>query len=91
MVLMNAPRIVTNTSSLINRTIQSGGSVGGNLKAGIWTGSPFYTVYNIGTSYSYRAPQTTPNIRQMLLLSTRTPLQYRRGSYTVTHAGTLMG
>lgn len=91
MVLMNAPRIVTNRSSLINRTNQSGGSVGGDKKAGIWSGSAFYTVYNIGTSYSYRAPQTTPNIRQMLLLSTRTPLQYRRGSYSLTHAGTLMG
>ena len=88
---MNAPRIVTNVSSLINRTIESGGAVGGNKKAGIWTGTPFYTVYNIGTSYSYRAPQTTPNIRQMLFLTTRNPLQYRRGSYTVTHAGTLMG
>ena len=88
---MNAPRIVTNIGSLINRTIESGGSVGGNKKAGIWTGSPFYTVYNIGTSYSYRAPQTTPNIRQMLFLTSRNPLQYRRGSYTVTHAGTLMG
>jgi len=91
MVLMSAPRIVTNRSSLINRTNQSGGSVGGNKKAGIWTGSPFYTVYNIGTSYSYRAPQTTPNIRQMLLLTTKNPFQYRRGSYTSTHAGTMVG
>ncbi len=87
---MSAPRVVTNSSSLINRTIQSGGSVGGGKKAGIGN-SVYMRVYNIGTSYEYRMPQTSPNIRQMLLLTTRNPTQYGRGSYTVTHSGTLMG
>ena len=90
MTLMNSPRISTNISSLTNRTIESGGSAGGNLKAGIGN-TVYMRVYNIGNSYEYRIPQTTSNIRQMLFLTTRNPLQYRRGSYTVTHAGTLLG
>jgi hypothetical protein len=91
MTLMNSPRISTHISSLTNRTIESGGSIGGNIKAGIWTGSPYMSINNIGNSYTYRIPQQIPNIRQMIFLTTRYPLQYKRGSYTVTHSGTLLG
>ncbi len=79
-------------SSLIsNRTGQSGGSVGGNTKAGVYTGSPYMRVFNIGNSYTYRIPQRPPSLQQLFTMTTRNPLQYRRGSYAVTHSGTLLG
>jgi len=78
-------------NTIANRTGQSGGSIGGVKKAGIWSGQPFMSVYNVGNSYSYRAPQRVPSLRQLFLFTTRSPLQYRRGSYAVTHSGTLLG
>ena len=78
-------------SAITNRTGQSGGSVGGNKKAGIFGGSIGWPVGNMGKAVFYRAPQRIPNERQNYLLTTRTPLQYRRGSYAVTHTGTLLG
>lgn len=78
-------------STIANRTGQSGGSVGGVKKAGIWGGNVYMSVYNIGNSYSYRVPQTTQGIAFALANTTRNPVQYRRGSYAVTHSGTLMG
>ena len=74
---------------LTNRTIQSGGSVGGVKKAGLWAGNVFMSVNNVGTSYTYRIPQRQPNLRQLLLLTTRNPLQLRRNGYAVTHSGML--
>jgi hypothetical protein len=64
-----------------NRGIQSGGSIGGIKKAGMWTGSPYMSVYNIGNHYTYRAPQTQPSIFFALGNSTRNPVQYRRNGY----------
>jgi hypothetical protein len=78
-------------TTIANRTQQSGGSVGGNKKAGIWGGNVYMSVYNIGNSYSYRAPQVVPSLAFSLKNTTRAPLQYRRGSYAVTHSGTLLG
>jgi len=74
---------------LTNRTIESGGSIGGSKKAGQWNGNIFMRVNNIGNSYTYRIPQKQPSIRQMLFLTTRNPLQLRRGSYSSTHSGML--
>jgi hypothetical protein len=74
---------------LTNRTIESGGSIGGDKKAGQWAGNIFMRVYNVGQSYTYRISQRQPSIRQMLLLTTRNPLQLRRGSYAITHSGML--
>ena len=88
---MNAPKIVTHVSSLINRGFESKGSLGGIKKAGFWTGSPYMSINNIGQSYTYRIPQTSPSLKQFLLSTTRVPLQYRRGSYSITHTGTLLG
>jgi hypothetical protein len=85
----NGPSAYANT--IASRTGQSGGSVGGVKKAGIWGGNVYMAVYNVGSSYSYRAPQTTPNLLFSLTNTTRTPLQYNRGSYAVTHSGTLLG
>jgi hypothetical protein len=74
-------------STIANRTGQSGGSVGGVKKAGIWSGQPFMSVYNVGNSYTFRAPQSIPTLAFSLRNTTRNPLQYKRGSYAVTHSG----
>ena len=73
------------------RSCESGGSCGGNKKAGIWSGQPFMSVRNVGNSYTYRAPQRVPTMAFNMFNTTRNPLQYRRGSYAVTHSGTLLG
>jgi hypothetical protein len=91
MVLMNGPKAVTRVSSIINRGFESNGSLGGVKKAGFWTGSPYMAINNIGQSYTNRIQQTAPPLKQFLLLTTKNPLQYRRGSYSLTHAGTMMG
>jgi len=74
-------------TTIANRTIQSGGSVGGNKKAGIWGGNVYMAVYNVGNSYTYRTPQQVPTLAFSLANTTKHPLQYRRGSYAVTHSG----
>lgn len=77
-----------NVNIIANRTIQSGGSIGGNIKSGTWTGQPFMSVFNVGQSYTYRISQKSETLRQ-LTMTTRNPLQLRRGSYAVTHSGML--
>ena len=71
-----------------NRTGQSGGSVGGNKKAGIWGGNVFMKVNNVGNHFTWRIPQKEPSLRQLFTMTTRNPVQYTRGSYAVTHSGT---
>lgn len=83
----NGPSSYANT--IANRTPQSGGSLGGNKKAGIWGGNVYMSVYNVGTSYYRRAPQSTPTALQMRLLTTRYPTQLRRNGYYASHSGTL--
>lgn len=85
----NGPSTYANT--IANRTQASGGSVGGNKKAGVWGGNVYMGVRNVGNHYSYRAPQTTLPLNQFLVTTTRNPLQYKRGTYSVTHSGTLLG
>jgi len=75
--------------TITNRTGQSGGSVGGVKKAGTWGGNVYMGLYNVGQSYSWRAPQSQPSLAFILRNTTRAPLQYRRGSYAVTHSGML--
>ena len=76
-------------TTIANRTPQSGGSLGGNKKAGIFGGSVSFPRGNLPASVFYRAPQRTPTLAQMKFYSTRSPLQLRRGSYAVTHSGML--
>jgi hypothetical protein len=83
----NGPSSYAN--SIANRTAQSGGSVGGDKKAGIFGGSVGWPRGNIPASVFWRAPQRTPTLLQMALLTTRNPNQLRRGSYAVTHSGVL--
>lgn len=76
-------------NTIANRTAQSGGSVGGVKKPGTWAGNTYMSVYNVGTSYTYRVAQREPTLKQLYLFTTRSPVQYRRGSYAVTHSGML--
>jgi hypothetical protein len=76
-------------NTIANRTGQSGGSIGGVKKPGIWSGQPFMSVTNVGNSYTYRAPQRPPSLRQLFTMTTRFPFQYQRGSYASTHSGML--
>ena len=77
-----------NCNQIANRGPQSGGSIGGVKKSGTWTGQPFMSVFNVGQSYTYRISQKSESLRQ-LTMTTRSPLQLRRGSYAVTHSGML--
>jgi len=90
-IVGHSNRLSRNVSSITNRTGQSGGSVGGVKKAGTWAGSVFMRIYNQGNHYTYRIQQSTPPLSVMFLQTTRNPVQYKRGSYSVTHAGTLLG
>lgn len=75
--------------AITNRTAQSGGSVGGNKKAGIFGGSIGWSVGNMGPAVFNRAPQRIPTMRQNYFLTTRNPVQVRRGSYAATHSSLL--
>jgi hypothetical protein len=78
-------------TTITSRTGESGGSVGGVKKPGTWAGNTYMSLYNQGNSYSYRVAQRIPSLKFSLLNTTLSPLQYRRGSYAVTHSGTLLG
>lgn len=87
MQLSTGSRSARNADSIASRTIQSGGSVGGVKKAGIITFGPTWKRGNMG-NYIVRAPQTTPSLAKMLLLTTRNPVQGTR--YQVYRRGGLM-
>ena len=90
-IVGHSNRLSRSVSSITNRTGQSGGSVGGVKKAGTWAGSVYMAMYNQGSHYTYRVQQSTPPLRVMFTQTTRYPVQYKRGSYAVTHSGTLLG
>lgn len=75
--------------SITNRTIQSGGSIGGNKKAGIVVSGPSWPQGNFGSHFLYRAPQRVPSLAVMLLKTTRRPFQYNRNGYSAMHTGML--
>ena len=70
------------------RTIQSGGSVGGNKKPGIVAYGATWSRGNMG-NFLNRAPQRLPSLAFSLANTTKYPTQLRRGSYAVTHSGML--
>ena len=61
--------------AISNRTLQSGGSVGGVKKAGTFAGSVAWPQGNMGSHVFYRAPQRQPNLLFALLNTTRNPTQ----------------
>jgi len=64
--------------AISNRTLQSGGSVGGVKKAGVFGGSVSWPQGNMGSHVFYRAPQRQPNLLFDLLNTTRRPTQGTR-------------
>ena len=72
---------------ITNRTAQSGGSIGGDKKAGIVTTGPSHPCHFCASLH--RAPQRIPSLATMLLLTTRNPVQYNRNGYYATHSGRL--
>jgi hypothetical protein len=75
MVLSGASRYSTLS---VNRTFVSGGSLGGNKKAGTvqqgnWT--------RIAPGMMNRSRQTTPSVLATLAFTTRNPFQYNRNGY----------
>jgi len=90
MVSSNGKGVYAN--AITNRTAASGGSCGGNKKAGTFSGSVGWPRGNMAASVFWRAPQRpTVSCAENVRLSTRNPVQYARGSYAITHAGTLLG
>jgi len=73
-----------NVESISNRGCATGGSCGGDKKAGIVTFGTTWTRGNMG-NYIFRAPQSVPPLPIFLLNTTRNPTQgtryqvYRRG------------
>lgn len=90
LIVGHSSNMTRNATSITNRTAQSGGSVGGVKKAGTWAGSVYYRIYNQGNKYTYRVQQSTPSLKTFFFQTTRNPVQYRRGSYAVTHSGTMI-
>jgi len=78
----------TYTDVIVNRGCYSGGSCGGDKKAGIVTYGPSWQRGNMG-NFLVRAPQRIPTLPFSLFNTTRNPTQVRRGSYYATHSGTL--
>lgn len=74
----------------VNRTIQSGGSVGGVKKSGTVQYGPSWPRGNMG-NFLRRAPQgcCNQNIFFNLRNTTRNPVQYNRNGYSVMHSGSL--
>lgn len=74
-------------AAITNRTIQSGGSVGGDKKPGIVSTGPSHPCHFCASLH--RAPHTGTSLSKMLLLTTRNPVQYNRNGYYATHSGRL--
>lgn len=65
-------------NTIASRTFQSGGSLGGDKKPGIFGGSISWPRGNLGNNAFRRAPQSTPTVQFSLLHTTRTPFQRTR-------------
>lgn len=78
MVYMSGGKSARNQAAVINRTEQSGGSIGGDKKPGIVNYGPSWKRGNQG-NYLSRAPKTVnPSIFFNMSVTTRHPFQRRR-------------
>jgi hypothetical protein len=75
------------TELTVNRTPQSGGSLGGNKKPGTVYYGPTWARVQVPNS---RAAKTTPPYTFMMRTTTRFPVQ-QSGSQLVLSRGTLLG
>lgn len=84
MTYMSGSRSARSVESVVNRGCFTGGSCGGNKKAGIITYGPSWSRGNMG-NFLNRAPQNVLPLPLFLLQTTRNPTQgtnyqvYRRG------------
>jgi len=86
MALMSgSSAMTTRANTIASRTAQSGGSLGGVKKAGIFGGSVSWPQGNFGGTAYRRAPQTQPTLAYSLANTTRHPVQRNRASYGVVH------
>jgi len=80
MVYMSGGKSARNQAAVINRTEQSGGSIGGDKKPGIVNYGPSWKMGNQG-NYLSRAPRTVnPSIFFNMTVTTRRPYQRRRSA-----------
>jgi hypothetical protein len=73
-VMSGSNALTAHAETIANRTGQSGGSVGGNKKAGNVTFGTTWQRGNMG-NYLRRAPQKIPSLAFMILNTTRAPVQ----------------
>jgi hypothetical protein len=77
MTYMSGGKAARNSESLTNRGCSTGGSCGGDKKAGIVTFGTTWSRGNMG-NYLVRAPQSVPDLDIFLLNTTRHPTQGTR-------------
>jgi hypothetical protein len=73
--------VMVRANTIASRTGDSGGSVGGIKKAGIFGGAVGWPRGNLPASVFWRAPQRTQSLLQMNMLTTKHPVQYKRNGY----------
>ncbi len=73
--------VTVRANTIASRTSESGGSLGGNKKSGIFAGAVGWPRGNMPASVFWRAPQTTPTKEFMLANTTNHPVQYKRNGY----------
>ena len=79
-------------NTISSRTIQSGGSVGGNKKPGTVTYGATWSRGNMGNFLSRADRGCCPQkktIAYALANTTRNPVQQNRNGYSVSHSGSL--
>ena len=77
MTYMSGGKSARNSESLTNRGCATGGSCGGDKKAGIVTFGTTWSRGNMG-NYLIRAPQSVPSLQFFLTHTTTSPTQGTR-------------
>ena len=73
----------THSNTVTSRTYQSGGSLGGDKKAGIFAGMVAFSQGNMGPHVFWRAPNRIPSVQFALANTTRHPITRKRATYSV--------
>ena len=89
MVLMVHSGKTSSMEMQINRTYQSGGSLGGDKKAGIVNMGPSWPLNSVQRHLAVRAPQRIPSVAFALYNTTLHPVQ-QKGS-TIARLGMMLG
>ena len=73
----------TNSNKVAARTYQSGGSLGGDKKAGIFAGMVAFSQGNMGPHVFHRAPQRIPSVQFAMTHTNLHPVTRKRATYSV--------